>query len=726
VFRVDTAGTFTRLHSFLPEEGYYPAGPLVSAADGKLYGTAHAGGTGGYGTFFRTSTGGTFEKLYDFALSGEAGPEGALLEVDPGVFCGTTLQGGAAGTGTVFRVDTAGVFELLHDLGTADGRSPGGALAQTGDGTLWGFTLYGGLSNVGTAFSLAPSGLGFATVHSFTSPEGADPVGPPIPDPDGNFYGVTIFGGAHQWGTFFRMDPAGAVTVLHDFTDAERPGPGYLALADDGNYYGGTFFHVLRLDTSGNVSSIHDFSDPFPSAARLMQGSDSALYGTASRGGGPREGTVFRLALDGTFTTLHDFSLSTDGANPYGGLVEADDGNFYGTAHSGGQFSNGFVFRVTPAGLSRIIYSFGADGSGDAAFGDNGLIQASDGFLYGNSTGGGHDGSYGGGAVFRLDLQGTESVVHSFSRSGGDGVAPFGALLEASDGLMYGTTESGGQYGGGSIFRIDPSISVPVLTVSPASGPAAAGSTIVTVTGAGFQAGAAVWMGNQPMASPTIAPTELSGLNPQMVAGTLVHLAVINPDGSEGSLGRAYFADFLDVPQDNIFHADVEKILRDGITSGCGNGNYCGADGINRWQMAIFLLRALQGGGYTPPPPTGTVFGDVPADGLAAAWIEDLAARGITVGCGAGDYCPNAPVTRAQMAVFLLKTLLGTGYVPPDPTGTVFGDVPVDAFAAAWIEDLARRGITGGCQTSPPLFCPATPNSRQQMASFLVDTFGLP
>jgi hypothetical protein len=78
------------------------------------------------------------------------------------------------------------------------------------------------------------------------------------------------------------------------------------------------------------------------------------------------------------------------------------------------------------------------------------------------------------------------------------------------------------------------------------------------------------------------------------------------------------------------------------------------------------------------------------------------------------------------MAVFLLKTLLGTGYVPPDPTGTVFGDVPVDAFAAAWIEDLARRGITGGCQTSPPLFCPATPNSRQQMASFLVDTFGLP
>ncbi len=726
VFRVDTAGNLTRLHSFDWYEGNFPAGPLVSASDGKLYGAARAAGLGGYGTFFRTSTAGTFEKLFDFSLTGVSGPEGALLEVDPGVFYGASTFGGGGGFGTVYRVSASGAFELVYEFGMADGAMPRGSLFQDGDDTLWGLTQAGGPLGNGTAFSLAPSGAGFTTVHAFTAAEGSNPIGPPILHPDGNFYAVTTSEAAHQWGTFFRMDPAGAVTTLHDFTAGEIPSPLYLTLADDGNYYGGIFFHVLRIDTSGNVSSIHDFSDPYPSAIRVMQGSDSALYGTTNRGGAFNDGNVFRLALDGTFTTLHDFSLSTDGANLYGGLVEADDGNFYGTATTGGQFGDGFVFRVTPAGQFRIIYSFGAQGSGDATYGGNGLIQGSDGFLYGTTGGGGHSGPSGDGTVFRLDLQGTETVVHSFSQGGGDGVGPLGALLEASDGLLYGTTQSGGQYGGGSVFRIDPAVVVPVLSVWPTSGPAAAGSTVVTVTGLGFQAGASVWMGNQAMASPTIAPTELSGLNPEMVAGTLVHVAVVNPDGSEGSLGRAYLADFLDVPQGNIFHAAVEKILRDGITSGCGSGNYCAADQITRWQMAIFLLKALQGGGYSPPPATGAVFGDVPVDGLAAAWIEDLAARGITAGCGGGDYCPDAPVTRAQMAVFLLKTLLGQAYAPPDPTGTVFGDVPVGAFAAAWIEDLATRGITGGCRASPPLYCPALANTRAQMAAFLVNTFGLP
>ena len=110
---------------------------------------------------------------------------------------------------------------------------------------------------------------------------------------------------------------------------------------------------------------------------------------------------------------------------------------------------------------------------------------------------------------------------------------------------------------------------------------------------------------------------------------------------------------------------------------------------------------------------------------FAADWIEELASLGITGGCGNGNYCPNDPVTRAQMAVFLLKTRLGAAYVPPDPTG-IFVDVPPGAFADSFIEDLYGREITGGCDTGPLRYCPDAPNLRGEMAVFLTKTFGLP
>jgi hypothetical protein len=183
--------------------------------------------------------------------------------------------------------------------------------------------------------------------------------------------------------------------------------------------------------------------------------------------------------------------------------------------------------------------------------------------------------------------------------------------------------------------------------------------------------------------------------------------------------------DFLDVPPAHPFHDFVNTIARDGITAGCGGGNYCPDAPNTRAQMAVFLLKSKYGSSHVPPPATGQVFLDVPASNPFAPWIEELFALGVTGGCGGGNYCPNAPVTRAQMSVFLLKTLLGSDYVPPPATGTVFNDVPVNGFAAAWIEDLHARGITSGCSTSPPLYCPNNPNTRGQMAVFLTRTFGL-
>ncbi len=183
---------------------------------------------------------------------------------------------------------------------------------------------------------------------------------------------------------------------------------------------------------------------------------------------------------------------------------------------------------------------------------------------------------------------------------------------------------------------------------------------------------------------------------------------------------------FPDVPRSNTFYRFIETVFHKGVTAGCAGGNYCPATNVTRAQMAVFLLKAKLGSTYTPPACTGLVFADVPCTGGPFdPWIEDLFGRGITGGCGIpGNYCPGNPVTRAQMAVFLLKTDFTSSYVPPACTGTVFGDVPcTGGIFDPWIEDLYARGITAGCAGGN--YCPGNPNTRGQMAVFLTKTFGL-
>jgi hypothetical protein len=186
-------------------------------------------------------------------------------------------------------------------------------------------------------------------------------------------------------------------------------------------------------------------------------------------------------------------------------------------------------------------------------------------------------------------------------------------------------------------------------------------------------------------------------------------------------------ASFGDVPSSNLFYPYIENVLHNGVTGGCATpGYFCPGSTTLRQQMAAFLLKASLGPCYLPPAATGG-FADVPASNPFAPWIEDLASRGITTGCGPGLFCPLQPVTRKQMAVFLLKTLLGSSYLPPSPSGT-FDDVATDAFRP-WIEDLYARGITGGCAGGPlpaPIsYCPDSLITRGQMAAFLTRTFGL-
>lgn len=184
---------------------------------------------------------------------------------------------------------------------------------------------------------------------------------------------------------------------------------------------------------------------------------------------------------------------------------------------------------------------------------------------------------------------------------------------------------------------------------------------------------------------------------------------------------------FVDVPLNHWSWGNIEAIENAGITKGCGTGFYCPSNKIQRAEMAVFLVRGLHGADFVPPPATGTVFADVPADFWAAAFIEQLFHDGITKGCAVNPqrYCPLGQVTRAEMATFLVRVKHGADFVPPAAEG-VFSDVPASYWAAAHIEQIFEDGVTNGCATSPLRYCPETQVIREQMAAFLARIFNLP
>jgi len=223
--------------------------------------------------------------------------------------------------------------------------------------------------------------------------------------------------------------------------------------------------------------------------------------------------------------------------------------------------------------------------------------------------------------------------------------------------------------------------------------------------------------------------------------GTIKNAALINATltlpapGAAGSLGfnKAIVigttATFADVPITYWAWDWIERLYDAGVTTGCITTSpmrYCPENNVTRAEMAVFLLRAKHTMPYTPPPVgTSTGFTDVPTSYWAAAWIKQLAAEGITEGCTATTFCPNQPVTRAEMAKFLLTAKHVLGYTPPAVgTSTGFTDVPLGYWAAAWIKELAVEGITTGCGVG--LYCPEQPVTRAEMAKFLVTTFTLP
>jgi hypothetical protein len=244
----------------------------------------------------------------------------------------------------------------------------------------------------------------------------------------------------------------------------------------------------------------------------------------------------------------------------------------------------------------------------------------------------------------------------------------------------------------------------------------------VDMTGTHFLPGATVTIGGVAATNVIVTnDTTMSAVTPALAAATVNDITVTNTDGTAGTLKKAWIVDFLDVPGSQQFYDFVTTLVSNAITVGVGNGLYGVNDPTLRQQMAVFLLKGRHGLCYVPPSCTG-VFPDVPCPSTFANWIEALAAEGITGGCGGGNYCPQSPVRRDQMAVFLLKAEHGPNYTPPACNGD-FPDVPCPSIFADWIEQLAAEGITGGCGNGN--YCPQNPNTRGQMAVFLVKTFHL-
>ncbi|HTA24551.1 MAG TPA: choice-of-anchor tandem repeat GloVer-containing protein [Terriglobales bacterium] len=350
-----------------------------------------------------------FTSLASFdGTDGEKPTYSSLVQGLNGSAYGTAYSGGA-GFGTVFRITSGGELTTGHTFDGADGSTPDTALLLASDGDFYGTTVFGGAHGYGTVFKMTRWGT-LTTLHSFDGADGSEPVYALIQAADGDFYGTTFSGGTSGNGTIFRITPTGSLTTLHSF---------------DGN------------DGSGPL-------------AGLVQDAYGNYYGTTYIGGVQGDGTVFEFTSGHTLTTLHSFD-GTDGANPYAGLIQAGDGNFYGTTYSGGaNQSAGTVFRITPTGTLTTLYNFCAqtncvDGSTPVA----GLIQATDGNFYGTTIGGGDSGD---GTIFTMTSAGALTTLHSFEAT--DGAQPYGGLLQGTNGDFYGTTMAGGTAGDGTVFDL--------------------------------------------------------------------------------------------------------------------------------------------------------------------------------------------------------------------------------------------------------------------------------
>ncbi|HTS16152.1 MAG TPA: choice-of-anchor tandem repeat GloVer-containing protein [Verrucomicrobiae bacterium] len=386
------AQTLTALYSFVggPTDGNNPHSGLVQGSDSNFYGTTYEGGTYGGGAVFQIDSSGNETVLYSFlgrfSSSDGYSPSAGLILGSDGNFYGTTTYGGGSDSdGVVFQVDPSGDESVLYYFGSSpnDGINPSAGLVQGSDSNFYGTTAAGGTYGNGIVFAISPTG-NETILYSFGSfpNDGVGPEAGLVQGSDSNFYGTTTGGGIYNLGTVFRISSSGTYTSLYSFAGAPADGAKPLAglvQGSDGNFYGTTDSGganeakyggqgtVFRITPGGEETVLYSFGssskDGLGLMAGLVQGSDSNFYGTTYSGGTNTKcpggcGTVFRISPSGHYTSLNSFgNYPANGwANPYDGVVQGSDGNFYGTTRFGGTSTNcpntscGTVFKLAVGG----------------------------------------------------------------------------------------------------------------------------------------------------------------------------------------------------------------------------------------------------------------------------------------------------------------------------------------------------------------------------------------
>jgi len=412
----------------------------------------------------------------------------------------------------------AQTFTTLVRFNVTDGWLPNGPLLQSVQGDLYGTTYSGGATNYGTLFKMTPSGAltplyNFCPQGSIPScPKGAYPTAL-IQDTQGNFYGTSSNGGtSYNGGSIFEITPGGSITTIYTFpcpqstTCPQGAGPSALVVGPGGNFYGTTYEGgsgidggtVFKITPSGALTTLHDFCPPETSCADgeqptgLVLAPNGDFYGTTVSGGsggayGP--GTVYRITPTGTLKTVYSFtctesSVCPHGARPTAPLLLAADGNFYGTTSSGGTYGEGTVFKITPDGALTSLYSFCAQsGCPDGSAPSGALVQGTDQNLYGTTPyGGAYAMNSTGGTIFQITPGGTLTTLHSFCSDAPnctDGENPAAGLTQDTNGDFYGTTPSGGgSYSAGTVFSLSVGLG-PFVKLQPGSGKAGASAEIL-------------------------------------------------------------------------------------------------------------------------------------------------------------------------------------------------------------------------------------------------------
>ncbi len=419
----------------------------------------------------------TYSDLYNFG-DGSGDPlnpeySGIVAQGRDGNLYSTTPKGGSNALGTVFKITQQGVVSVLYNFDGTHGKVPYGGLTLGTDGNFYGTTSAGGSTNLGVVFQITPAGA-LTVLHTFASTDGYSAYAPPIQASDGNFYGTAIVGGASGYGTVYKMTPTGTLTVLHSFDLANGRNPyGPLVQGNDGNFYGTAYSGlganlygmVFKVTSKGTFTILHafDLTDGGNPIAGLVLGKDGNFYGTTFNGGSVGYGNVFKITASGTLSVLHSFTPASDGGTPYGSLVQATDGNFYGVGYLGGTKNEGTIFRITPSGTFSVRYDLdGTHGSLPMVT----LLQHTTGTLYGDTNTGG---SHNTGAFYSLKAS----------------LAPYAALLPTSGkvGKSIGILGQGFNSASGVSFNgTSATFKVSSDTFLTATVPAGATTGIVTVT----------------------------------------------------------------------------------------------------------------------------------------------------------------------------------------------------------------------------------------------------